>query len=117
MRVLLIEDDPTFAKLLQLQLRTLADPSCEVVLEASLSEARRRLARERFDVVFSDMGLPDSRGAKTIEAVAAAANGAPIIVLSGSDQAPPGRAFLRKGDVDPAQLAAAIRQAIGGRAP
>jgi CheY-like chemotaxis protein len=112
-RILLLEDDPTFAKLLQAQLRTLGAPRCEVVRVANLADATRKLATEHFDLILTDMGLPDSHGPKTVETLAQAAKGTPLVVLSGSDQAPPGWPFLRKGGVTPTELAQAIREAMG----
>lgn len=94
-------------------LRTLEDPRCEVVREATLADARRRLASERFDAIFSDLGLPDSHGAATIAALDDAGKGTPIVVLSGSDEAPPGRRFLRKGSIGPADLARVLKEAVG----
>lgn len=104
-RILLVEDDPTFAKLVQAQLRTLSAPRCETILVATLAEARARLTSERFDAVLTDLGLPDSNGAGTVAALVALARGAPVVVLSGSGSPPPGHAFLLKGGITPGDLA------------
>lgn len=104
-RILLVEDDPTFAKLLQAQLRLLSSPRCETVRVATLAEARVSLANERFDAVLTDLGLPDSDGPDTVTALIAIARGAPVVVLSGSEDAPPGHAFLQKGGITPGDLA------------
>lgn len=113
LRVLVVEDDPIFAKLLQMQLRTLEHPGCEVTREASLADAQRRLAAETFDAILTDLGLPDSQGADTVAALDDAGKGTPVIVLSGSDEAPPGRKFLRKGGIGPADLARILVEATG----
>ena len=81
LRVLLIEDDPFCSELVRAQLGT-------ALLEcvSSLREGLARLATERFDVVITDLGLPDSAGLATLEAVKAATL-RPVIVLSGNDAA------------------------------
>lgn len=112
-RVLVVEDDPIFAKLVQVQLRTLGEPRCEVVHAASLAAARERLAGARFDVILTDLGLPDSQGPATADAIEAAAPGTPIVVLSGSEEPPRGRRFLLKGGIGAKELADALRAATG----
>jgi CheY-like chemotaxis protein len=89
-------------------LRTLDAPRCHTIHASDLAEARDLLANERFDVVLTDLGLPDSQGPETVEAIVHAARGVPVVVLSGSDDAPHGRAFLRKGEITPGDLARAL---------
>ena len=80
-RILLIEDDPFCSELVRAHL---AGAALHCV--RSLGEGLARLAAEPFDVVITDLGLPDSAGIATLEAVQAA-TGSPVIVLSGNDAA------------------------------
>jgi signal transduction histidine kinase len=50
-----------------------------------LKPALRLLAREHFDVVLLDLGLPDSAGTETLDRVRAAAPDVPLVVLAGLD--------------------------------
>lgn len=55
-RLLLIEDDAAIARFVEMALEDLALP---VVQADCLAEARKRLAAERFDLVLTDLMLPD----------------------------------------------------------
>ena len=63
MRVLLIEDNPADARLIQLYLSE-ADPQLHVELEraTSLAEGLSQLKEDPADVVLLDLMLPDSEG-------------------------------------------------------
>jgi DNA-binding NarL/FixJ family response regulator len=79
LRILLIEDDPFCSELVRAHLGT-ALLQCV----SSLREGLACLAAEPFDVVITDLGLPDSAGLATLDAVRAA-TAHPIIVLSGNE--------------------------------
>jgi CheY-like chemotaxis protein len=81
LRILLIEDDPFCSELVRAQLG-----GAVLHCVCSLGEGLARLAAEPFDVVITDLGLPDSAGIATLEAVKAA-TARPVIVLSGNDAA------------------------------
>jgi diguanylate cyclase (GGDEF)-like protein/PAS domain S-box-containing protein len=80
-RILLIEDDPDFAELLRSQLRRMPSLDSRLEVVSRLSDALAKLGCETFGLVLADLNLPDSSGAQTIEALAAAAE-QPIIVLT-----------------------------------
>ena len=83
--ILLIEDNPGDARLLQ---EYLAEPSFadfELTHAASLKEGLERLARGGIDLVLLDLTLPDCTGLETFTRTAAVAPQTPIIVLSGQD--------------------------------
>jgi Flp pilus assembly CpaE family ATPase len=84
--VLLVEDDSDYAALV---LRWLsADPSnAEFVLNwtDSLSAALARLEEGGIDLILLDLGLPDSDGLPTFEAIRKKAADLPIVILSGAD--------------------------------
>src|SRR5687768_7148678 len=65
-RILLLEDDPLFADLLQTQLRRLPWAESRLEVAATLAEAREKLAAESFGLVLADLNLPDSYGLQTV---------------------------------------------------
>lgn len=86
LRVLLVEDNPGDARLLEVLLAETAQASFQIVKCAGrLSEAIEFLDRHAPDLVLLDLSLPDSAGANTFEKIHAHAPGVPLIVLSGLD--------------------------------
>ncbi len=83
--VLLIEDSPAYAELVQQWLA--AKDSAAFVLNwtDSLEAGLNRLARGGIDVILLDLGLPDSEGRKTFKTARTHATSVPIIVLSGNE--------------------------------
>lgn len=84
-RVLLIEDQPTSAVLLEDTLAAAAPGGFQVTPVERLAEALQLLAQETFDVILADLGLPDSTGAATFNRLRKQAGHLPIIVLTGLD--------------------------------
>ncbi|MEA2344075.1 MAG: hypothetical protein QOF63_2244 [Thermoanaerobaculia bacterium] len=82
LRVLLIEDTPADAPLIQHILRS---PSFEVTPVERLSDALAGLRSTHIDVILLDLNLPDSHGADTLDAVLEHARHTPIVVLTGND--------------------------------
>jgi signal transduction histidine kinase len=82
---LLVEDDPAYARLVFEHLRApqLASELALVATAGSLAEAITLAGRHALDVVFLDLGLPDSEGVATIAAFHAAHARIPVVVLSG----------------------------------
>ena len=82
-KILIVEDDLSFANLIQHQLEMLHFDSNDVLIVTSLSDAK--LAREEFlpDVVLLDLGISDSNGINTYEAIHKMYEFASIIILSG----------------------------------
>ena len=76
------------------------------------------------DVIVLDLGLPDADGLETLVAARELAGNAPIVVLTGSEDADIGQRALRAGAdgfvskrrADPAILHAVLRRAITARA-
>ena len=126
-RVLLIEDDQADAFLIREMLSEslVAGKQGEVVNAAvqhvkRLDEGIRQAADGRFDIIISDLGLPDSQGLATVKKLAAAVRHIPIVVLTGQADQEFGFAtvnagtedYLVKGQVDANLLMRAIRYAI-----
>jgi len=117
-RILLIEDDPLFAGLVEAQLRRMPGVESRLEVVGGLADALARLAGGNFDLIVTDLSLPDSQGAATVEALTRAGD-QPIIVLTG-DATPALRAgvieagaydFLHKDQLSAAALERLVRVA------
>ena len=98
--VLLVEDDDHFARLLQeyFKLYKAVELSCTVA--RSLGDAVTALETVPFDIVVSDLGLPDSQGLQTIDGIMAVAPTTPLVVLTGRDDVETGVEAVRRGVSD-----------------
>ena len=121
LRILLVEDHAaTRATLANL----LGSHDYAVVAADSVGAARAAAAREDFDLVISDLGLPDGGGCELLEELRAAQPGLPGIALSGygmdEDVARSRRAGFAEHLIKPVgfdALEAAILTALGTGAP
>src|ERR1051325_9778086 len=119
-KVLLIEDSPVDSRLLQLLLGESKTMHFSWTCVSRLADALPKLREERFDVVLSDLTLPDSHGFETFQTLHAQAAGMPIIVLSGTDDEnmafkavrEGAQDYLVKGKVDTHVLIRSITYAI-----
>ena len=119
-RILLVEDNPGDARLLQETLRDARSLRFDLVHAGRMSEALERLSGEMPDVVLLDLSLPDAHGLETVATMLRAAPAVPIIVLTGlSDETVAVQAvqagaqdYLVKGSVEGGTLARAIRYAM-----
>ncbi len=117
--VLLIEDDPDYALLMNLYVNEACGDALKYVLESavSLADGLDLLARKEFDIVLLDLMLPDSQGLESLARLRARAPGIPVVVLTNLDPEATGlqaigegaQDFLIKSKVDPQQL----RRTIG----
>ncbi|HZF03177.1 MAG TPA: response regulator [Patescibacteria group bacterium] len=97
LRVLLVEDSPDIREVFTLLLR---DDGAEVVATGSGREAAEVAKRRDFDVVVTDLGLPDLAGDVVIRRVLANARRRPrIIVITGYDEPFVGRARAAGADI------------------
>ncbi len=85
LRVLLIEDNPGDAALVDELLSASPGPLAQIVHASSLSAASDHLGHGHVDVVLLDLGLPDARGTACVHHVRARAPEVPIVVLTGTD--------------------------------
>jgi len=119
-RVLLIEDNPTDAHLIQAILGNAAADGFVLERAERLAQGIDRLAAGGVDSVLLDLSLTDSQGLDTFSRLHTEAPGVPIIVLSGlEDETVAVKAvhqgaqdYLVKGHVDGHVLVRAIRYAI-----
>ena len=118
-RVLLIEDNPAWVKLLR---SLLEEQSAPVHLESvnEVGAALERMKRKDFDLILSDLALPDSPQQKTFARLRAGAPGTPIIILTGLDDEETAvrmveqgaQDYLVKSRIDYHSLIGALRHAI-----
>ena len=122
-RVLLVEDSPSDAALLQESLLQLSQPGrgeFQFTLAESWAGAAAHLQNQSFDVLLLDLSLPDSTGRETFVRARAAAPSLPIVVLTGVTNEAVGleavrhgvQDYLIKGQAFGQQTARAIRYAI-----
>ncbi len=118
--VLLVEDNPGDARLIEEELTDARGMSFELVWKDRLKEGLNYLTEDTVDVVLLDLSLPDSQGLDTVLAVHEADPGTPIVVLTGlEDEQLGARAvrsgaqdYLVKGSVDGDRLARSMQYAI-----
>jgi two-component system, sensor histidine kinase and response regulator len=119
-RVLLVEDDAGDARLFHAMLTREAPDEFQLTRVGRLAEALGRLESHGYDLILSDLGLPDSQGLPTFLRLKAQAPTLPIVVLSGlEDQDFAVKAmqegaqdYLVKGQVDGQLLARSLRYAF-----
>jgi len=119
-RVLLVEDNPGDARLVEILLSEVGTTSFEITHAERLSEALEHLSRSEYDVILLDLSLPDSSGVETVDQMRAAVHHMPVVVLSGQDdedtalRAIQGGAedYLLKGHGDGGLIARSIRYSI-----
>ena len=98
--VLLIEDDPADAKLIQDALAAEVDSPFRVEWVTLLSAGLERLSKEGVDVVMLDLTLPDARGIEAFDQVFQAAPDVLILVLSGLTDEELARQAVQRGAYD-----------------
>jgi DNA-binding NarL/FixJ family response regulator/signal transduction histidine kinase len=119
-RLLVVEDNPGDLRLVQLELEEAKDLALELIHVASMADARAAVGRGDLDLILLDLFLPDSQGILTLNEMALAAPGVPIVVLTehGTDgiavDALHGGAddFLRKHEIGGGALVRAIRYSL-----
>jgi PAS domain S-box-containing protein len=123
-RILLVEDNPGDARLIEESLRLGWEHPYVLETAEVCAAAESRCRASAPDVVLLDPGLPDSGGLATVERIIAVAPGAAVVVLTGAEDDSEGEAaiaagaqdFLHKGEVHPRLLARSIRYALARRA-
>ncbi len=81
-QVLIVEDSPTQAQMLNISLRRLNIGAERV---GTLKDALQRLMQPDFDVILLDLSLPDSSGLNAFQKLHAQNRSMPIVVLTGLD--------------------------------
>ena len=119
--VLLIEDSPQFAQLVQHWLANMSGGHAFVLnWTDSLADGLSRLDRGGIDVVLLDLGLPDCSGMETFIQARDRAAKTPIVILSSADSESlalqmiqeGAEDYLVKSSCDAPSLARAVRRAV-----
>lgn len=120
MNVLFIEDQSDIAALIQRRLAACAGPAMAITHVADLRSGLAALKTTPFDVVMTDLNLPDSRGVETVHRLLKICRYIPVVVLSAvdDDQAildtveSGAQEYIVKGQTDGHVIARTLRQAI-----
>ena len=85
LHILLIEDSENDVVLFQNFIKQIHTPSILMTVVPSLSKAERFLKQIKFDLIFTDLSLPDSEGTETIKTLEQKTINTPLIVLTGRE--------------------------------
>src|SRR5580700_11466145 len=118
--VLLIEDSPDYAALVQQWLSLRTDIAFVLNWTDSLQAGLNRLKNGGVDVILLDLGLPDSSGLETFTRTKLQASGVPMILLSGDNSEQlalqmvqdGAQDYIVKGSCNGDSLAKAIQYAV-----
>lgn len=118
--VLLIEDNPGDARLIQEMLADSHHLQADLIIADHLSAGVEHLQQEKTDAILLDLSLPDSSGLDTLDRVMEHTDALPIVVLTGLDDDAIGLAaialgaqdYLVKGQVDGHLLTRTLTYAI-----
>ena len=117
-RILLLEDDPISVEIVGTYLRRTPFAQVDVHVAVTLADALSHLSQADVELVVSDLYLPDSAGAATVESLVKA-TACPVIAIT-ADRDPRLREatldcgafeFLQKGDLTEATLMRLVRLA------
>lgn len=119
-KILLIEDNPGDARLVEILLEESDFYECEIVNKTTLGEGLKALDEDDYAAVLLDLTLPDSKGFETLEQLIEAKPDVNVIVMTGLAAKEIGiravqvgaQDFLVKGDFDADQLAKTLRYSI-----
>lgn len=99
-RVLVIEDSPSDQLLIEAALgespRVVFEPTCV----KRMADAKRALESGNFEVIVTDLGLPDSQGVDSVQSIVKLAAGIPVVVLTALDSDEVGLQALQYGAAD-----------------
>ena len=99
-QILLVEDNSADVRLLRELLKEISVGGFVLTVASRIGEALAKLAAESFDVVLTDLSLPDSRNLDSFHELHSAAPTVPIIVLSGLDDESLAASAVREGAQD-----------------
>ena len=96
-RVVVVDDDPTIRRSLELQLQ---GKRLSVALCASITEAERAVAREPFDLMFVDVRLPDGNGTDLLARLSSQPRKPIIVMMTGHGSVESAVSCIRAGAFD-----------------
>lgn len=80
--IFLLEDDETLGRGIAM---ALTEPEVSVICRSRLTEARKALAENRFDLLILDVNLPDGSGLDLLRQVRKNGDSTPVILLTAND--------------------------------
>ncbi len=98
--VLLVEDDPATAAVIQAQLEGASLARFSVQIADSLAHALVALDLRRFDVIIVDLGLPDAFGLQALQTLVQHPAAVPCLVASATDNPELSQASIELGAQD-----------------
>lgn len=118
--ILLVEDDSEYAGFLKDALDADKKFIFEMICVNSLKSALERLKKDSFDLVVTDLFLPDSRGFVTFEEINKQGPSLPLVILTGLEDEGAGfkavqmgaQDYLIKGQVSAGMLSRVLRYAM-----
>jgi PAS domain S-box-containing protein len=99
-RILLIEDNPDDAELTRVKLLREKSFACTLTHAGRLAEGLALLESQSFDVILTDLGLPDRQGLPVFAELHAKSPDLPIIILTGQDDLETALAAIKMGAQD-----------------
>lgn len=119
-RILLIEDNPADARLVEIFLKESSLLDCEITTADELGKGLQALEEQEYDAILLDLTLPDSQGFNTIQTVIEEFPEYTIIVMTGLDDETialnsvkaGAQDFIVKGQFDSTLLSRTITYAI-----
>jgi DNA-binding NtrC family response regulator len=78
-RILIVDDDPYFLRVLS---RILSGESFQVTTAEGASQATQILGEKSFDLVISDLRLPDGDGLSILQEIRKAGSEIPVVILT-----------------------------------
>ncbi len=120
LQLLLLEDNATDALLTRFALEAHAGRGVEVLTVERLSDALALIDQRHFDVMLTDLGLPDSEGLATVTAITSRQPTLALVVMTGTQDELLAQAalqagaqdFLVKGEASGPVIARTLRYAI-----
>jgi two-component system cell cycle response regulator len=119
-RVLLIEDNPTAALVLEGLLEAAAVTQYVVTTVGCFAEAQEQLTQQPWDVVLLDLVLPNGEGVELVRRVKGLAPQVPVVIITATDDEElavgtireGAQDYLVKGQFEDRQLWRTVRRAI-----
>ncbi|GJM31146.1 MAG: hypothetical protein DHS20C18_01470 [Saprospiraceae bacterium] len=119
-KILLVEDDPSYVRLVEIMLEQSDLGECEITNVSTLADGLKALKEGNYAAILLDLNLPDSTGFETLETFLTHYPNNNIIVLTGASDKYLGlkavkagaQDYLEKGEFDFPQLAKSLRFSI-----
>ncbi|OGS07877.1 MAG: hypothetical protein A2270_02375 [Elusimicrobia bacterium RIFOXYA12_FULL_51_18] len=97
---LILEDNANDMLILEKLIKSLKHKDIRFMAAATLTEAIDILKKENFDLIISDLTLPDSRGLETFRSLQSTSPKIPVILLTGVDDESIATQAVREGAQD-----------------